>query len=71
MVFQKAVLSVLEGDVLVIGVVRDKPGVLRDAVREHPNVQTVVVTVENRENVLKELLGMNERDRTPVLSNRA
>ena len=71
MAFQKAVLSVLDSDVPVLGVVRDKPGVLTDAVRNHPNVQTVVVTVENRENVLKELLGMNERDRTPVLSSRA
>ena len=69
--FQKAVLSVLDGETPVMGVVRDKPGVLTDAVREHPNVQTVVVTVENRENVLKELLGMNESVRYPSLSSGA
>ena len=69
--FQKAVLSVLDVDTPVMGVVRDKPGVLTDAVRNHPNVQTVVVTVENRENVLKELLGMNESVRYPSLSSGA
>ena len=68
-VFQKAVLSVLDGDTPVLGVVRDKPGVLTDAVREHPNVQTIVVTVENREDVLKALLDMNESVRYPVLSS--
>ena len=71
MVFQKAVLSVLDGDATIIGVVRDKPGVLTDAVRNHLNVHTVVITVETRENVLIDLLDMNERDRNPVLSNRA
>ena len=70
-VFQKAVLSVLDGDIPVIGVVRDKPGVLTDAVREHPNVRTIVVTVENREKILDDLFDVNEWDRTPMLFSKA
>ena len=54
--FHQAVLSLLDGDTPVMGVVRDKPGVLPDLVRAHPNVQVVVVTVENRDRILEQLL---------------
>ena len=63
--------TVLDGDIPVIGVVRDKPGVLTDAVREHPNVRTIVVTVENREKILDDLFDVNEWDRTPMLFSKA
>ena len=64
--FKKADLNVLKGDTPVIGVVRDKPGVLTDAVRWHPNVRTIVVTVENREEVLRELLEKKDEARTQI-----
>ena len=54
--FHQAVLSLLDGETPIVGVVRDKPGVLPDLVRAHPNVQVVVVTVENREQVLEQML---------------
>lgn len=54
--FHAAVLGLLDGDTTVIGVVRNKPGVLPDLVRAHPNVETIVVTVENREDIAAELL---------------
>ena len=53
--FQQAVLSVLDGDTPVIGVVRSKPGALTDIVRAHPKVEIAVVTVENRDEIAKRL----------------
>lgn len=56
LLFQRAVLEKLEGDVPVLGVVRSLPGVLADAVRAHPKSKIVEVTRENREGVLEWLL---------------
>ncbi len=50
--FQAAVLRLLDGDTPVIGVVRDKPGVLPDLVRAHPRVRIITVTVENRNEIM-------------------
>lgn len=55
LLFQKAVLERLNGAVPVLGVVRDRPGVLPGMVRRHPNTEIITVTVENREVVLSRL----------------
>ena len=48
-VFQEAVFSVLDGPIPVLGVVRDQRLPFLDAVRDHPQVEVVVVTRENRD----------------------
>lgn len=54
--FRYRVLEVLAGKTPVIGVVRDRPGVLADAVRRQPGVRIITVTAQNRDAVLAELL---------------
>jgi len=54
--FIDAVLDTLDGDVPVLGVVQPKTGILTDAVRDHPKVRLILVTKENREYVLRNLL---------------
>lgn len=54
--FQQAVLHSLDGNTPVLGVVRSKKGILTDAVRSHPKTKLVTVTVENRDELLKDLL---------------
>ena len=53
--FQRAVLRCLDGPTPVLGVVRNKPGALTDAVRTHPNTKLVTVTAENRDAFYEEL----------------
>ena len=50
--FQEAVMALLDGDTPIIGVVRDKPGVLPDRVRSHPKVKVITVTLENRDEIV-------------------
>ncbi|MDU9375613.1 hypothetical protein McpSp1_01900 [Methanocorpusculaceae archaeon Sp1] len=50
--FQQAVFAVLDGDVPVLGIVRDKRLAFLDAVRDHPAVEVLVVTRENREEMV-------------------
>lgn len=54
--FQRAVLARLDGTIPVLGVVRNKTGVLTDAVRRHPNTEIIPVTVENRAYLWENLL---------------
>ena len=54
--FSQAVLNCLDGDIPILGVVRDKPGMLTNAVRGHEKTELIVVTVENRQKVLERLL---------------
>ncbi len=54
--FKKKVLSILDKDTQVIGVVRDKDGVLTNAVKIHPNVTIIDVTVKNRNELLEDFL---------------
>ena len=50
--FHRAVLELLDGDIPILGVVQQKPGVLPDLVRAHPNVRVIAVTTENRDTQL-------------------
>ena len=50
--FHRAVLELLDGDTPILGVVQQKPGVLPDLVRAHPNVRVITVTTENRDSQL-------------------
>ena len=60
--FQEAVFSVLDGTVPVLGVVRDRRLPFLDAVRGHPEVEVLVVTRENREEMREVVLRrMRER----------
>ncbi|MDR0981166.1 MAG: nucleoside-triphosphatase [Methanocalculaceae archaeon] len=63
--FQEAVFSVLDGAVPVLGVVRDRRLPFLDAVREHPNVEVLVVTRENREE-MREVVLRRMRERLGV-----
>ncbi|HJK01842.1 MAG TPA: hypothetical protein O0W91_01050 [Methanocorpusculum sp.] len=54
--FQEAVFSVLNGPIPVLGVVRDCHIPFLDAVREHPAVDVLEVTRENRDVVLENVL---------------
>jgi nucleoside-triphosphatase len=68
LLFQRAVLDILDGDTPVLGVVKptvmQKSGVMRkiesaflDAVRAHPSAAVIEVTEENREAVYLEVAG--------------
>lgn len=46
--FQAQVLKTLDGDTPVFGVVRQKDGIWTQAIYEHPQVELVTVTEENR-----------------------
>lgn len=59
--FQQAVLSFLDSEIPVLGVVKDKPGKLTDAVRRHPNTEIITVTPENRVEAFEKLIGLLER----------
>lgn len=47
--FQQAVLATLEGDVPVLGVVRHDAQGWVEAIRRHPRVRLVAITMENRD----------------------
>lgn len=51
MKFHQAILDVLDGDIPALGVVQDRQGGFLDEVRNHPNVELLTVTVENREEI--------------------
>ena len=63
--FQQAVLRCLDGDVPVLGVVKDKPGTLTDAVRRHPKTALLTVTPDDREEVMGRLIALLEREARP------
>lgn len=54
--FKKCVLGILDRDTQVIGVVRDKDGILTNAIKIHPNVTVIDVTVKNRNELLENFL---------------
>ncbi len=55
--FTNLILEVLEGDVPVLGVLRKEGATpIQEAIRNHPNVQLIEVTVENRDQLLPELV---------------
>ena len=51
--FHAAVMQALEGEIPVLGVVQIRPGGFLDEIRNHPSVELITVTVENREQVFK------------------
>lgn len=55
-VFQQAVLAALDGPLPVLGVVKPRQAPFLDAVRAHPRTRTVLVTKENRDALLEEVL---------------
>lgn len=54
--FQDAVLSALNGSVPILGVVRNMQTPFLDKVRSHPNVNVIVVTRGNREEIFAQVL---------------
>ncbi|WP_319378759.1 nucleoside-triphosphatase [uncultured Methanocorpusculum sp.] len=54
--FQNAVLSALNGSVPILGVVRNMQTPFLDKVRSHPNVEVIIVTKENREEIFQQVL---------------
>ncbi len=54
--FQNAVFSILDGPIPVLGVVRNKQTPFLDKVRAHPNVDVIIVTKENREEIFRQVL---------------
>ncbi len=63
--FKRAILAKLAGDIPVLGVVQRWEGEFVERIRNHPNVELITVTEENREYVLQELLYWIE----PVVMN--
>lgn len=53
--FQEAVRKCIEGDIPILGVVRNKPNPFLDWVRNHPKVKVKQVTLANRDKILPEL----------------
>lgn len=51
--FQQAVLRVLDADVPVIGVLQKAESPFLERIRQHPNVDVIEVTMENREELAK------------------
>lgn len=49
--FQKRVLEILKGEIPVLGVLKQKNGVLTDAVRQQANTAIITVTEQNREEI--------------------
>lgn len=49
---RQAILDTLDGDIPVLGVVQIRPDDFLDEIRNHPNVDIVQVTEENRDDVL-------------------
>ncbi|WP_103065759.1 nucleoside-triphosphatase [Petrotoga sp. HWH.PT.55.6.1] len=54
--FQKKVIEVLNSDKPVLGVIKDESNVFLDDIRNRKDVQIFRVTLENREEVYKEVL---------------
>lgn len=50
--FRQAVLDTLNGDIPVLGVVQIRPDDFLDQIRNHPKVELITLTEENREMVL-------------------
>ena len=62
LVFTKRVLELLDGDVPVFGVLRKEGSTpLQEQIRNHPNVQLIEVTEENRDRLATELVQMLRR----------
>ena len=55
-VFHEAVMRRISGSVPVIGVIKPVRTDWLDTIRAHPGVEVHIVTIENRDDVLKELL---------------
>lgn len=53
--FHHAILQALERDIPVLGVVQIRPGGFLDEIRNHPSVELITVTKENREQVFQYL----------------
>ena len=54
--FTACIMQVLDGDVPVIGVVQKADSPFLAKIKEHPKVQMVPITSENRESVFRQLL---------------
>lgn len=50
--FRQALWDILDGDIPVLGVVQIRPDGFLDKIRNHPKVELVTLTEENREEVL-------------------
>ncbi len=59
--FQNAVLSTLDGSVPVLGVIRNMQTPFLDEVRAHPKVDVIIVTEENRAEVLQQVLSFVQK----------
>jgi len=55
-IFQNAVMQHIDGDTLVLGVIKPKRTEFLDGIRNHPNVEVLEVTIDNREDVLAILM---------------
>lgn len=51
--FQQAVLDILDGEVPVVGVIQKAESEFLDRIRNHPNVDMIEVTLENRDALAK------------------
>lgn len=58
--FQREIFTALDGDVPVLGVVRQGYNGWLDEIRSHPNVTLITVTQENRDNLPDEIISMIE-----------
>ena len=56
LLFQQEVLRVLDGDIPVFGVLQDAEAPFLKEIAEHPRVQVIRVTEENRDSLTKELV---------------
>lgn len=54
--FQREIFKCLDGDIPVLGVVRQNASGWVDAIRSHPNVKLLTVTVDNRDRIPDEIL---------------
>lgn len=59
LVFQDALMRRIDGDVPVLGVLKDSPSPLLDKIRAHPKVTVREVTIDNRAEVLQWLIKQN------------
>jgi nucleoside-triphosphatase THEP1 len=57
------VLEILDEDIPVIGVVKNRPESFLQSVISHPSVKTMEVTEENRDSVYAKLIEMFSRGR--------
>lgn len=53
--FKRAVFDALNGDLFVLGVVRDCRSEFLDNIRGHSNVAVIIVTKENRDNIVNDI----------------